>query len=1374
MNDSKVWAKLASLYPNTLLKDRLAAAQVMQRIRRGEDPFLFLQASKKWKEKLERSHQRWLARSQAAPKPDYPDDLPITARKDEIVSAIRNSQVVVIAGETGSGKTTQLPKMCLDAGLGIAGKIACTQPRRVAALSVSRRIAEELNVSWGQAVGAKIRFTDRSGEDTCIKMMTDGMLLAEIQGDGLLSEYDAVIVDEAHERSLNIDFLLGYLHRLRVQRPDLKIIITSATIDTQAFSKAFDDAPIIEVSGRTYPVDVRYAPVDELLEEEGETSVIDAIGKSVEQIVRSNTPGDVLVFLPGEKDIRETRDLLEGMPLGRAEILPLFGRLSNAEQHRIFAPTQARKIILATNIAETSLTIPGIRFVIDSGLARISRYNAQTHTRRLPIEPVSQSSADQRKGRAGRVSHGVCIRLYSEQDFLSRPKYSTPEILRSNLAEVILRMIAFHLGKIEDFPFLNPPTAGAIRAGYTLLQDLGALDANREITPLGRELAYLPCDPTVGRMLLQARKEGALREVLVIASALAIQDPRERPADNREAADRMHKVFEHPESDFLSLLNIWDAYHDETERLTQKQLRKFCKSHFLSYLRMREWREVHQQLLRVLEELGDVRLNDTPAEYFQIHRALLSGLLANVAQRDQGNHFVATHQRKVMLFPGSGLFDKQAAKSERKSFKGQQKPAKLSGKRTPPWIVCAEWMETSRVFARTVARIDVEWVLDIGEHLLKSSYSEPYYEENSERVLAKERLTLYGLEIAMRRVGYARIAPAEATDIFIQAALVGGTLKTRPAWYEANLQLRAEVEDKQTRLRHASAWQLDEKIYRFYARILEGSAIGSLHDLNRWLKREHKGEDQCLRMTERDLLGDQDLDVDAFPEKIKMGQSDLSLVYHYKPGEEDDGATLRVPVSALSEIDPSRLDWVIPGYLRERVDCLLRALPKSTRVQLHPLGEKLNAVLAMLSPDSGDLVSQLARVITEQYGVRVRPDDWAQASVPDHLRPRIEVIDNDNKVVSAGRDWNLVQEAFEEATRGKGGDADARRRERDAIWIKARQKIERQKITGWTFPDFPIELSIGHIAGVPVQAFPGLECDEEGSVHLRLFPSPEQAKRRTPEAFVRLMELDLGKELGWLQKDLSKELKRVKLATTGWIPFPALERFAWEHARLSILSVGKCLPLEKRIFEQATSAARERLRGFSSRLVDLLFQIVERRRALRLMDDVNQARSATFDRLLGPDFLRYTPADRLTDVPYYLEALEKRLQRARLDPKKDLEKARRVASYQTQLSALKKPTAQRAAFFWALEDYRVQIFAQEIGMRRKVSPKILDQLLSEARQSEALPGGPAPSPSPDSTSPSKSTASAKPASPAVPKQRKLDREDLIDLKASLEKGLLGR
>ncbi len=804
---------------------------------------------------------------------DFPPDLPISTRAGEIVDLIAAQQVIILAGETGSGKTTQIPKMCLAAGRGRRGAIACTQPRRVAALSVSKRVAEELNVDWGGPVGCKIRFDDRTSRNTVIKFMTDGMLLAEVQSDPMLRAYDTVILDEAHERSLNIDFLLGHLRTLRHKRPELKIIVTSATIDTEAFSKAFDDAPVVQVSGRTYPVEVIYAPLDEFGSDAAEGDersaksealhYIDGAVEAVERIVRESHTGDILVFMPAERDIRETTELIEGRRLPNTEVVPLFGRLSNAEQQRVFSPSPRRKLILATNIAETSLTIPGIRYVVDTGLARISRYSPQARTRRLPIEAVAQSSADQRKGRAGRVSDGVCIRLYSEKDFNERPRFTQPEIQRANLADVILRMKAFGLGDIERFPFINMPAAKAIRAGYALLEEIGALDEEgragtplpasenpshvgrrgtesapypqqnsaRQLTVLGRELARLPVDPTVGRMILQARSEKAVREVLVIASGLSIQDPRERPMEAREKADAAHRRFNHPDSDFMALLNIWDAFHDEFDRLSQAKLRRFCKDHFLSYTRLREWRDVHAQLLDVLEQRKDFqftsvfdgvpaeKINDdklafaTPA-YRAIHRSILAGLLGNIAMRDDENGgYKATHDRRVTLFPGSVLFTRDEPK---KNAPGGRVPPRKEGK-APRWIMSAEIMETSRLFARTSARLDPLWALDLGAHIVKVAHSEPFWNLDAGRVMVKQRTRLYGLELESRAVSYGKIDPVHATEIFIREALVNDTVTWPLDFIAHNRGVREEIENLLTRTRDRGYLNLDEGIYRFYA-----------------------------------------------------------------------------------------------------------------------------------------------------------------------------------------------------------------------------------------------------------------------------------------------------------------------------------------------------------------------------------------------------------------------------------------------------------------------------------------------------------------------------------------------------------------------------
>ncbi|MEN9675791.1 MAG: ATP-dependent helicase HrpA, partial [Verrucomicrobiota bacterium] len=956
------------------------------------------------------------------PTVSYPPDLPISARKDEIVEAIRKHPVVVVAGETGSGKTTQLPKMCLEAGLGIEARIGCTQPRRVAALSISRRIAEELRVTWGRDVGCQIRFDDRSGPDTYIKLMTDGILLAEAQGDPLLTGYNALIIDEAHERSLNIDFLLGHLKGLLSERPDLKLIITSATIDTAAFSRHFNNAPVIEVSGRMFPVDVEYAPIDAASEERGEISFVEAAVNAVEKILYETGSGDVLVFMPGERDIRESGELLEGRCGREVEVIPLFGRLSGGDQQRVFAPSDRRKIIIATNIAETSLTLPGIRFVVDTGLARLSRYNPRTRTRRLPVEPVSQSSANQRKGRAGRVQNGTCIRLYSEEDFLARPPFTQPEIQRANLAEVILRMKAFRLGEMERFPFVNPPTPAAIEAGYQLLQELGALDDARDLTNTGRDLARLPIDPTLGRMLLQSQQEHATRELLIIAAGLSIQDPRERPLEKRAAADAAHQRFTDPRSDFLTLLNLWNAVHDQWESLrTQGQRRRFCQTHFLSYLRLREWQDLHAQLHGALEELGTVDLNESNADYAAIHRSILTGLLGHVATRLERNVYQAAGNREVQVFPGSAMFERSDPKANLKKRPGrdreesESKGSEARKSRQPLWLVAGEIVETSQRFARTLAGIDPEWIVQLAPHLCRVTHQNPHWSAAAGRVLVEEIITFHGLEVHRRKAAYGTINAAAANVIFIRSALVeenllpplrtghaihdeadddDGTTEQRgelPPQYRfltENRVVRQKVESWQTRVRRPDLGDPDEALFRFYTKHLP--EVSSIAELNRAIRETtHSG---FLNATTADLTGGRELsfDADAFPEAVLIAGHPVPVTYAYAPGEEWDGVTLRLPSELLATVPPSVLEWAIAGLRSELVSELLASLPKSLRRELQPFPPKIEEMVQGLQPAAGTLADEMGRWIHRRHGLAIPPDAWRPESVPAHLRPRFE------------------------------------------------------------------------------------------------------------------------------------------------------------------------------------------------------------------------------------------------------------------------------------------------------------------------------------------------------------------------------------------------
>jgi ATP-dependent helicase HrpA len=1236
----------------------------------------------------------------------YPEDLPVSARAGEIRDLIQQHPVVVIAGETGSGKTTQLPKICLEAGFGVRGMIGCTQPRRVAALSVSRRIAEELRVEWGREVGAKIRFTDKTGPETLIKILTDGMLLSEIQGDPLLSDYEVIIVDEAHERSLNIDFLLGYLVRLREWRPDLRILITSATIDTAAFAKAFGGAPIVEVSGRMYPVDVTYAPVDELLEETGEVTYIEAAARAVEEVVAEGGPGDVLVFLPSERDIRETRDLLEGRLGARAELIMLFGRLSNADQEKIFKPFQRRKVILATNIAETSLTIPGIRTVIDSGLARISRYNASAHTQRLPIEKIARSSAEQRRGRAGRVGPGHCIRLYPENDYAARPQYTTPEIQRANLAAVILRMVSLKMGRVEDFPFIDPPHPRAIRAGYQLLRDLGALDDREELTPLGRDLARLPCDPTIGRMLLQANREGALREVLVIAAALSIQDPRERPAEQSAEADQMHRKFVNAESDFLTLLNIWKAYHDETERLSQAQMRRFCRSHFLNYMRMREWRDIHQQLSRVLEDSRDFRLNTDDAEYHAIHRSLLSGLLMNIAERAENNHYKGCKNRSGMVFPGSGLFDK-SARARAKKKKGAAAPTPSA--KSPSWVFCAEWVETARLYLRTVARMEVRWVLDLGRHLLQRSYSEPWYEENGERVLAKERTRLYGLEVEVKAMGYVRVDPVAATDIFIREALIEGRLRTQLPFHEANGDVMRRLAERQTRLRRAAAFSLEERLYAFYAARLKG--VGSVADLSRFLR---TAGDDALRVKESDLVDTEEDagDTESFPEVIELEGIRLPVQYRYEPGEEADGATLRVPVDQLDRVGAELLDWAVPGYIEERIETLLRALPKEIRRSLFPIPDKVKILARAIDPKEGGFLESLTRLIEREFSLRIPPQAWDLSAIPGHLQTRVEIVDTRDQVVASGRDWEKVRRQYRQIVEGQAARGEGN--ERLHVWREACARHERPHVTPETFPELPVSIEAGRLAGVPVLAFPGLQPGENGKIALRLFTT-EAAARMASVAGVRaLQEMAFGRDLAWLERDLDKELKRVALIAIGITrgKTPLFEE-ARAHMLEALFGGQTIFPLSAKAFAASVAGAKERSRGWVPRFVDLLHQVLTLR--LKWARAEEPILRETVARLFAPGFLRTTPPGWLPHYPRFLAAAEKRAERARRDPRKDAARAAEIRALEAQAAKADPSKLAAAEWPWLLEELRVSHFAQELGTSRKVSVKRLEDVLQLAR-----------------------------------------------------------
>jgi ATP-dependent helicase HrpA len=1306
------------------------------------------------------------ARKTDVPKITYPGQLPITARKADIVAAIRANQVVVVAGETGSGKTTQIPKMCLEAGLGIEAKIGCTQPRRVAALSISRRIAEELNANWGREVGCKIRFDDRSSPQTYIKLMTDGILLAETQGDPLLSEYNCLIIDEAHERSLNIDFLLGYLKGLLARRSDLKLIITSATIDTASFSRHFNNAPVIEVSGRLYPVEVFYAPLDDASEEQGDLTYVDAAVRATEQIMRESGGGDVLIFMPGERDIRETSDLLDGRFSREAEIIPLFGMLSAGEQQRVFAPCDRRKIVVATNIAETSLTIPGIRYVVDSGLARISRYNPRTRTKRLPVESVSQSSANQRKGRAGRVQDGVCIRLYSEEHFTGRPAYTQPEIQRANLAEVILRMKAFRLGDIETFPFVNPPPPSAIEGGYKLLQELGALDGSRQLTPLGENLSRLPIDPTLGRMLLQSQHEHATRELLIIAAGLSIQDPRERPLDKKEAAAASHKRFADPQSDFLALLKIWDTAHDEWEKLrTQNQRRKFCKANFLSYQRMREWQDLHAQLHGALEELGRIRLNESSADYAAIHRSILTGLLAHIAVRKERNSYQGVGNRQLAVFPGSALFDRNERQAKpHHAQKGGRTPSRPAPTSQPAWIVAGEIVETSQLFARTVAGIDPLWIPQLAPHLCQITHKNPQWDVMAGNVLVDEITTLYGLEVRKVKVSYGNINPGEAAEIFIRSALVEDDLlpsqrrvtddendsddtrifadtsrkQSLPLQYsflEHNRKLRQKIETWQTRVRRHDLGNLDDKLFEFYAQRIQN--VSSVHELNRVI-RDCGGPD-FLCGAEADLIGETKLgfDSEAFPDAVPLGGQPVALSYAYSPGEEQDGVTVKLGFSLAQTVSQSCVEWAVPGLREGLVNELLRALPKSIRRELQPLPPKVAEIVGQLQPTGESLQADLAVFIHKRYGVEIPVDAWSTGAIPAHLRPRIEVVGNDQKTMGTGRDLSALRQELEQVKTKPALD--------DSAWTRVAQQWERANVSAWNFGDLPERITVSESGPVPIYAWPGLAVEKD-SVTLRLFRTEDLAKDASLGGIQKLVELALSKDFAWLHRDL-RAVNRFDSLAADLCPLDELQEAAFENLKRHVLPSELFWPLKEAGFVKAVQQTRLEMPGLAQKLVDQVGVILRSRKEIQLrcgpspmvlatrpktLSDLSQLNIATKDTpqaanlwagelesLLPPNFLAVIPFVQLAHIPRYLKALVTRMDRAKLNPLKDKERVALLVSYLTKLKMFTANPSKSAGarlrveeFRWMVEEYKVSLFAQELGTAFPVSPKRLDEQIS--------------------------------------------------------------
>ena len=1211
------------------------------------------------------------ARVEAEPRLDYPPDLPVTAHREVIRDAIRDNQVVVVAGETGSGKTTQLPKLCLELGYGIDGRVGHTQPRRIAARSVANRLAEEVGGETGELVGYKVRFSDRVGQGSRVKVMTDGILLAEIPHDPDLLAYDVIIIDEAHERSLNIDFLLGYLKRLLPRRPDLRLVITSATIDTERFSNHFDGAPVVEVSGRGYPVEVRYRPPEEA--EDGEGGTLDGVLAAVDELAAEG-PGDILVFFPTERDIREAAEALRKHHPPQTTILPLYSRQSAAEQNRVFRTGGGRRIVLATNVAETSLTVPGIRYVVDTGLVRMSRYSVRSRVQRLPVEPVSQASADQRAGRCGRVAPGICIRLFSQADYQGRPPFTDPEIRRTNLASVVLRMADLGLGDVAEFPFVDPPERKQINDAYRLLHELRAVDDGRRITDAGRELARLPVDPRLGRILQAARGEGALAEALVVVAGLTIQDPRERPAEAAGEADARHAPFADDASDFASLLRLWDHVEDRRRHLTRRRFEAHCKENFLSPVRVREWRELHTQLKQTVTEQG-WRLNEAPAEYNGLHRALLAGLLTHVAVRDEKKEYLGTRGRKLHLFPGSGI------------------------KGAPKWIIAAELAETSRLFARTVARIEPEWIEPLADHLVSRSYGDPHWERKSARVVAAEQTSLQGLILASnRRVDYGRIDPEEARRVFIQQALVEGDYATDAAFYAHNrdcLEAVAQLEDK---ARRRDLLVDEATLFDFYdRRIPEGIHTGKAFE--RWRKQVEADDPRHLFLDPEAALAGEAGDVTAadYPDRLTVAGVELPLRYRFEPGHAEDGVTATVPLAALNQLPPATFEWLVPGLLEEKITALIRGLPKARRRHFVPAPDFARAAREAVGTRGDEpLTEALGRALLRMTGMEVAADEWAAVELPDHLRLRFEVVDADGTVVATGRDLAALQSE-------QGGAATA------GFTGVAGDEWERDGITDWDFGELPerVELTTG---GVTFAGHPGL-VDQGEAVGLRLFDTAEAAEVASRAGLRRLYRLAAGQTVRYLRRQLPgleavrKELLRVDRSSDaaevitdvavdrvflGDEPLPRDEATFRERLERR----GDLVPTATRLVEQ--------LHGILGQYRDIT-RALEGFNSLALMESLADIREQ-LDFLVYPGFLGELPPERLADLPRYLRGIQRRVERLEQDPVRERAPLRAIRPWWERWRDHPRRD-ELTDFRWLLEEYRIALFAQEIGARGKVSEK---------------------------------------------------------------------
>ncbi|MGY0560145.1 ATP-dependent RNA helicase HrpA [Luteimonas sp. A277] len=1284
-------------------------------------------ARERFEQALQASVQEREQRAARLPRPSVDTGLPIAAEAERIVELIRDHQVVVVAGETGSGKTTQLPKLCLAAGRGAAGMIGCTQPRRIAARAVARRVAEELDVPLGEEVGFQVRFNDRVSDRTAIKFMTDGILLAEITSDPWLSAYDTLIIDEAHERSLNIDFLLGYLKQLLQRRSDLRLIVTSATIDTGRFAEHFSDAPVVDVEGRGYPVEVRWRPLEGEGEEEGQRTVVDGVVAACDEIMRERGTGDTLIFLPGEREIRDAHRALEKRKYRHTEVLPLYARLSVRDQDRVFNPGPKRRIVLATNVAETSLTVPRIHYVVDPGLARVKRYSPRLKLDRLHVEPISQASADQRKGRCGRVAPGTCIRLYSEADFLARPQYTDPEIRRAALAGVILRMLSLGLGEtrgggrrrrgqaeakasprlIEDFPFIDPPDPRAVADGWQQLTELGAVDESRRLTAIGRSMARLPLDVKLARMLVAAHAHGCLREMLVVASFLGIQDPRERPADQRTAADNAHAEFADPKSEFVGILKLWEAYRQAHADSTQSQLRRWCERNFLGFLRMREWRELHRQLKLQCTELGweaagpdkdgapdGPESKEAAARYATLHRAVIAGLPTQVGQRVDRGLYDGPRGRKFQLFPGSVL-----------------------ARRPPPWVLSATLLDTERVWALTNAAIEPEWVIAELPHLLARRHHDPRWARSQGRVIGSEQISLFGLVLAPKKpVDYGRLYPDQARDIFLRDGLARGEVNLRSPFLARNMATLESALEEEAKQRRVGLVVDEDWMTQWYAQRIPGEIVDA-RSLDAWYRKASKAERRALEWSRDDLLVAEESDASRFPPVIALGDARLDVLYRFEPGAPDDGMTLVVPLHLLNALDPARLSWLAPGFYLDKATAMIRSLPKALRRNFVPAPDFANAFAhAHERPEADDFAGTLARFLQRMTGVAIQGTEFDESALDPHLRMNLRLLDADGRNV-------LAESRSLEELRARFG-----KRAAEAFSARAARGMARQGLT--SFPEEPVPMSVPGAGGVA--AYPALSDDGETAA-LAVYADPAQARRLHPQGVRRLLRIALEVKLRQVRKQLPVNPRTALLyaaieAGGGGRAGDLLRQDLVDGAFAALSSEGL---LEVRDAD-AFAAVRDRIgRGVSAesmRRLQLAEEILERIAAIRAglestlmgwaranLDDMHAHLAA----LAPPGFLREVPESLLAEYPRYLQALELRAERALRDPLRDQQRMLELVPF---VQALEEAGLQGQGhepewleFRRDLEELRVSIHAQELGVRGGVSAKKLARRLQAIR-----------------------------------------------------------